>query len=338
MCELFFKSAVKNVLMIKDHLIVVLDYHIYVYDLLNEFRIIDSIKTIHNERGICALNSQAERIVLATLHNIVGFLRIENYYLKKNHIIRAFEEEIQYIALSPNGSIVCAAEQYGILIKTFDTVNGAQLHELRRGRNPCEISNIAITPDNTFLALASDKNTIHLYDLKQISTTCPITAAPVDNNKTPTAKQKEEEGGWFYTKGISLLKDYLPQYLNGVNSYAKLHLQDKIQASWLASNALVRGPQVIFSKDSHYFHVISPCGTIFKAKFPSSSAQYECEIESCQEWLEFKVEKKERQMTAIDQHRNIEEQFMKSIDNYDSQRSSSNSKSYDIEEEWVLLK
>lgn len=51
----------------------------------------------------------------------------------------------------------------------FDTVTGSRLCEFRRGADNAEIYSIAFHPDSTFLAVSSDKGTIHIYKIQRDS-------------------------------------------------------------------------------------------------------------------------------------------------------------------------
>ena len=86
--------------MLKDRLIVALSTGVYVFNLLQGFAVELLIKTCPNLRGACAISSNNEMSVLATLAKEEGFLTIQNYYLKSMKTIKAFTSGIQNVAIS----------------------------------------------------------------------------------------------------------------------------------------------------------------------------------------------------------------------------------------------
>ena len=54
----------------------------------------------------------------------------------------------------------------GTLIRVFDTVSKARLFEFRRGADPAAIYSIVFSKDWSFLAVTSDKGTLHLFALR----------------------------------------------------------------------------------------------------------------------------------------------------------------------------
>ena len=57
----------------------------------------------------------------------------------------------------------------GTLIRVWSTLNRSKIAELRRGVDPAIIFSVAISPSNTFLAVTSDKSTLHFFDLSQFT-------------------------------------------------------------------------------------------------------------------------------------------------------------------------
>lgn len=62
--------------------------------------------------------------------------------------------------------MVATASLKGTLIRVFDTVKRNLLVELRRGADPATLYCIAFSHDSDFLAVSSDKGTIHIFALK----------------------------------------------------------------------------------------------------------------------------------------------------------------------------
>ncbi|PWN35864.1 uncharacterized protein FA14DRAFT_189798 [Meira miltonrushii] len=114
-------------------------------------------------------------------------------------IIAAHTNAIACLELSKDGRFLCTASDRGTILRFWSTVsagkpsrssnqrvtgNGdrvrtmaaALLGELRRGSESVRILSIAITPDNRFLAVASDKGTIHFFNLDALQHGIPLTS------------------------------------------------------------------------------------------------------------------------------------------------------------------
>ena len=67
------------------------------------------------------------------------------------------------IQLNKDGSILATASEKGTLIRLFDTTTGDIIKELRRGTENAEIYSVAFDDTNRFLAVSSDRKTIHIF-------------------------------------------------------------------------------------------------------------------------------------------------------------------------------
>ena len=70
------------------------------FNLIKSFTIELSIKTYNNPKGLCAIGTNNDAVVLVTLSDDKGSLRVYNDKIKKD--IKAFEIAVQHIALSLN--------------------------------------------------------------------------------------------------------------------------------------------------------------------------------------------------------------------------------------------
>ncbi len=95
-----FISAVLNVLMFKDRLVVVLQTSVYVFNLLQGFAVELHSKTCANPRGVCAISSSQDRAVLATLGLVEGELAVQSYFLGTSRTIKVFSAAIQHVSIS----------------------------------------------------------------------------------------------------------------------------------------------------------------------------------------------------------------------------------------------
>ncbi|KAK4561376.1 Phosphatidylinositol 3,5-bisphosphate-binding protein [Recurvomyces mirabilis] len=81
-------------------------------------------------------------------------------------ILRAHNSSIRDLALSPDGSLLATASEQGTLIRVYDTTTLNQLGEYRRGSDKADIFSLAFSPGKKWLAVTSDKGTLHVFDLR----------------------------------------------------------------------------------------------------------------------------------------------------------------------------
>jgi WD40 repeat protein len=84
-------------------------------------------------------------------------------------LIDTHNTPVAAIALALNGSRLATASEKGTLVRVFDTSSGHKLQELRRGTDPAEIYHISFDRSCAWLAVTSDKNTVHVFALRDVS-------------------------------------------------------------------------------------------------------------------------------------------------------------------------
>ena len=162
--ELKFNQNIMNVKLRKDKIVVVCRDKIYVFNLSN-FKNIDIIETGDNSHGIVGISYEPDQTLLAYPDKERGKVRIKNYEKSSVFYINAHENNIAYIALSYNGSLLATASEQGTLIRIFNTDNGNLLQEVRRGKDKADIKYICFEPNYRFIAATSNKGTIHIWSL-----------------------------------------------------------------------------------------------------------------------------------------------------------------------------
>ena len=94
-------------------------------------------------------------------------MRVELYDIRKTTLIPAHETALSCLALNNDGTRVATSSEKGTLIRVYDTQSGMQLHELRRGADRADIYSICYNYNSQFLAVASDRGTVHIFSLTQ---------------------------------------------------------------------------------------------------------------------------------------------------------------------------
>jgi len=252
--ELSFASEVLAVKLRRDAIIVVLESKILVYNFAN-LKLLHTIITIPNKKGLVAVCSDPSNFVLACPSHSRGCIRVELFYLRKSTMISAHESELAQITLNSDGTRLATASDRGTLIRIFDTISGLQLQELRRGSDNALVNSIAFSRNSNFLACTSDRGTAHVWVI-------------YPSSKNPSLAESDQDGSLpentNKTRGLSFLRNLLPksssQYISSEWSFAQYH--------GIESNSICT-----FASD-YNLAIVSPEGSFRLVNFSSGG---ECE-------------------------------------------------------------
>jgi len=248
--ELSYRNDIRSVKLRRDRIVVVVNTKVYVYN-FSDLKLLDTIDTINNERALVALSPKTEGMVLAVPGTQVGHVRVELYEMRKTTHIAAHETALACMALSYDGSRLATASEKGTLIRVFDTKTGKLLHELRRGAERAEIYSISFHPSNEWLAVSSDKGTVHVFKLEEVE--------KANKSSNPTSS-------------LSFFSSLLPKYFSSQWSFAQFKVPD------------VRNI-VAFGADKNSIVVVCADGTFFKALYDPEKPGAECTQVSFVEFL-----------------------------------------------------
>ncbi|KAM0950576.1 putative transcription factor WD40-like family [Dioscorea sansibarensis] len=163
--EFAYRSNVRAVKLRQDRIIVVLEYKIYVYN-FTDLKLLHQIETLSNPKGLCCLTHDPNTSFLACPGLHQGEVRVEHYGLKVTKFIKARDSTIACFTLTMDGLLLATASMKGTLIRIFNTMDGTRLQEVRTGVDRAEIYSIALSPSVKWLALSSDKGTLHIFNLR----------------------------------------------------------------------------------------------------------------------------------------------------------------------------
>ncbi|KAH7855696.1 hypothetical protein Vadar_027792 [Vaccinium darrowii] len=231
--EFKFRSEVRAVKLRLDCIVVVLEHKIYVYN-FTDFKLLHQIETLANPRGLCCLSHNLNTSVLACPGLRRGQVRIEHFGLGMTQLIGAHDSQIACLTLTMDGLLLATASTKGTLIRIFNTLDGTKLQEVRRGVDKADIYCIALSPNVQWLAVSSDKGTVHIFSLRVKvvgeETSCSSAAeSPAkvyqSSSFSPDAlispSTSANPGSSF-----SFLKGLLPQYFGSEWSFAQFHLPE----------------------------------------------------------------------------------------------------------------
>jgi len=263
--ELSFRSEVKAVKLRRDRVVVVLEHKIYVYD-FSHLRLLDHIETISNIKGLCALCPDPDNTILVCPGLQKGYLREELYDIKRMNLIQGHDSSLVAFALSFDGKLLATASEKGTLIRIWDTASGEKLQELRRGADQADIQSLCFSPKTSkWLAVSSDKGTIHIFKVKRPPTgEKQSTVSSNTNNKEEKEKEKEKEAE-NPTSNLTMLKGVLPKYFSSEWSFAQFRVPDVKTA-------------VAFGSEENSIVVVSADGIFYKASFDAEKGG-ECKVQ-----------------------------------------------------------
>lgn len=197
---LSFMSLVLKVLLSRIRIVVVLKNQVLIYEFNAPPKRIATYETIDNDYGqadlsVCSTSqsfmsssnsafsiSSSESLsasrdypkgqILAFPGRTVGQIQLvdvspEGQEKNSISIIKAHKSNIRCIALNSTGTLVASASETGTIIRVHSTHTTALIYEFRRGINRASITSMKFSPNETKLAVLSDKCTLHVYNLIQ---------------------------------------------------------------------------------------------------------------------------------------------------------------------------
>ncbi|KAG7566738.1 WD40-repeat-containing domain superfamily [Arabidopsis suecica] len=238
--ELSFRSDVRSVRLRRDRIIVVLEQKIFVYN-FSDLKLMHQIETIANPKGLCAVSQGVGSMVLVCPGLQKGQVRIEHYASKRTKFVMAHDSRIACFALTQDGHLLATASSKGTLIRVFNTVDGTLRQEVRRGADRAEIYSLAFSSNAQWLAVSSDKGTVHVFGLKVNSGSQVKDSSRIAPDATPSSP----------SSSLSLFKGVLPKYFSSEWSVAQFRLVEGTQ--YIAAFGHQKNTVVILGMDGSFY-------------------------------------------------------------------------------------
>ncbi|XP_051121663.1 uncharacterized protein LOC127245063 [Andrographis paniculata] len=235
--EFSFRSEVRAVKLRRDRVVIVLEHKIYVYNFM-DLRLLHQIETLTNQRGLCCLSHHLNTSVLACPGLRRGQVRVEHFGLNVTKLINVHDSKIACLTLTMDGLLLATASVRGTLIRIFNTMDGTRLQEVRRGVDRADIYSIALSPNVQWLAVSSDKGTVHIFSLRvrvvgeDSSTDSTAAKSPQllhQNSSNALDPLISPSTGANPGSSFSFMKGVLPKYFSSEWSFAQFHLPDTTQ-------------------------------------------------------------------------------------------------------------
>lgn len=241
--ELSFRSEVKSVRLRRDRIIVILVQKIFVYNFA-DLKLLHQIETIANPKGLCQVSQISGPMVLVCPGLQKGQIRVEYYGSKRTKFIMAHDSRIACFALTQDGRFLATASSKGTLVRVFNTLDGSLLQEVRRGADRAEIYSLAFSSNAQWLAVSSDKGTVHVFSLKVDSVNNTASDRPriasEPNMSSPSA-----------ISSLSFIKGVLPRYFSSEWSVAQFRLHEGYQ--YIVAFGHQKNTVVILGMDGSFY-------------------------------------------------------------------------------------
>ncbi|KAL3702046.1 hypothetical protein R1sor_020068 [Riccia sorocarpa] len=232
--ELTFRSEVRAVRLRRDMVVVVLEHKIYTYN-FGDLKLLYSVETLANPKGLCAVSYASSPIVMVCPGLRRGEVRVELYNQKKTKFIQAHDSSLACFGLTLDGSLLATASTKGTLIRIFNTNDGTKLQELRRGADRADIYSINFSPSIHWIVCSSDKGTVHVFSLASLAD---------HDARFAEAKSLNVNSGSLLMAGsallsyaasnagssLSFMKGVLPKYFSSEWSFAQFRVPEDTHA------------------------------------------------------------------------------------------------------------
>ncbi|CBI39499.3 unnamed protein product, partial [Vitis vinifera] len=172
-----------------------------------------------------------------------GQVRVEHYNSKRTKFIMAHDSRIACFALTQDGRLLATSSSKGTLVRIFNTLDGTLLQEVRRGADRAEIYSVAFSSSAQWLAVSSDKGTVHVFSLKVESGSLGSDrsrSSSEPNLSVPSA-----------VSSLSFMKGVLPRYFSSEWSVAQFRLHEGSQ--YIVAFGHQKNTVVILGMDGSFY-------------------------------------------------------------------------------------
>ncbi|KAJ6762704.1 PROTEIN putative-RELATED [Salix purpurea] len=167
------------------------------------------------------VKNNSSPMVLVSLGLKEGQIRVEDFGSKKSKFVMAHDSRVVCMSLTQDGRLLATASTKGTLIRIFNTLDGTRLQEVRRGADRAGIHSLAFSSNAQFLAVSSDKGTVHIFSVKVDSGSL----ASLTNDRSHVASDTIHS----ILSSFSLFKGVLPKYFSSEWSVAQFRLPEGLR-------------------------------------------------------------------------------------------------------------
>ncbi|KAB7508074.1 WD repeat domain phosphoinositide-interacting protein 4 [Armadillidium nasatum] len=170
-------TTVLSVRVCNSRIVIAIKNEIYVYSFPNHTELLFSFEKLYNPKGLLELtpapNNDRNIICFPAQKRgavqIVDLGSIDSKVSKSPSILYAHENELAYLSLNQDGTLLATASKKGTIVRIFDTIKRVKIQEFRRGTDEAKIYCINFSGDSNYVCCSSDKGTVHIFALKDSS-------------------------------------------------------------------------------------------------------------------------------------------------------------------------
>ncbi|KAL6657161.1 hypothetical protein ACP70R_004941 [Stipagrostis hirtigluma subsp. patula] len=247
-----------------DKTVLVLDGRVEVYGPEEGGGVLHRVETGGgcNPLGVCAVSQCVDDdapLAFACPGAEVGEVRVERWAGEFTPVsFPAHSSRLACLAMSCDGRLVATASVKGTIVRVFLATGGALLREFRRGKDRADIHCMAFSPDSMWLAVSSDKATVHVFKINVDL----ASLAPEDDDglqaTSPAQSAATSDNKGSYLSYLTGLVPGIPGYLKPSKaecSLAKFHLRQGVKYS------------VAFSHEPYTVLIVGMDGSFYRCQF-----------------------------------------------------------------------
>jgi len=114
-CNLTYNCYIISIKLKEDKIFVICEQKIYVHS-FNDFKLVESIDTFKNTKGLFSVNTSADRTLIAFLEKNIGSIKIKNYNTNTGMSITTSKSAPAYFTLNNEGIILATSSERVIFI------------------------------------------------------------------------------------------------------------------------------------------------------------------------------------------------------------------------------
>eukprot|EP01119_Soliformovum_irregulare_P012129 TRINITY_DN3137_c0_g1_i1.p1 TRINITY_DN3137_c0_g1~~TRINITY_DN3137_c0_g1_i1.p1 ORF type:complete len:255 (-),score=38.13 TRINITY_DN3137_c0_g1_i1:19-783(-) len=151
-------------------LIVVLETKIHIYD-ISTMKILHTIDTVPNPKGICALAVSEENCYLAYPNSIEkgSIVIFDALTLQMFNVINAHKTPVSRLTINEAGTLMATCSAKGTVIRVYSLPDASRCYQFRRGSYFANLYCLAFSFDSSLLCVSSDTGTVHIFKIDQSS-------------------------------------------------------------------------------------------------------------------------------------------------------------------------
>lgn len=228
-----FRSAVCAVRISRTRIVVVLTGHVHVYAFSSPPNRLHVFETYDNPAGLVAMSSRT----LVFPGRTPGHVQLCELASGNISIIPAHTSPLAAVTISAQGDLIATASEKGTIVRVYSAQTCSLIAELRRGIDKAIIYSLSISPSSQRLAVTSDKNTLHIYELPSHGRHAPQPPGSWPSSSMSSGPVNGENKRWSLLGKLPLVPKYFSSEWSA--AHAEFEGGGAAIAGWVGEDAVV---------------------------------------------------------------------------------------------------